>query len=317
MTNTISFPGLFDKVLQIDRIAFEVGPLSIKWYGVIIACGVLLACVYVMMRARQFGTSADQMTDLLIWALPIAVICARIYYVVNSWGYYSEDLSRVFQIWNGGLAIYGGVIGGFATAFVFCRIKKANAPGILDLGSLGLLIGQAVGRWGNFINAEAFGSATSLPWGMSINGGAPVHPAFIYESLWTIAGFIALHFYSKRRRFGGEIALLYLGWYGLGRAWIEGLRADSLYLGTTDIRISQLLAVLCVVFSAGMLIYCYATKKYTAIDPATGSPEVGAVRAQTPEEAVSTDEPKMPAEAEPAQGAYVINEAEGSSNDIN
>jgi len=268
MTHTIAFPGISDTVFTLSKTAFSVFGLDIKWYGVIICIGVLLAMAYTLSRAPQFGLTADQMTDVLLIAIPAGIVGARLYYVVNRWDYYAQHPGDIVKTWEGGLAIYGGIILGFVAALIVCRVKKLNFLAVADLGSLGFLIGQSIGRWGNFVNAEAFGGPTSLPWGMSISGGATVHPAYLYESLWNLIGLVALHFYSKRRRFKGEIVLLYVGWYGLGRAWIEGLRTDSLYLGSTDIRISQLLAILCAVTCAGMMIYLSVTKKYPPLEAA-------------------------------------------------
>ncbi len=268
MIHTVGFPGLFDRTftMNTEALAFSIGPLdfSIKWYGVIIACGFALAVLYVTRRAAQFGTSSDELIDLLLWALPLSIAGARLYYVLNKWDYYGQHPGEIVQIWKGGLAIYGGILAAFATVFVFSRIHKSHMLGMMDIGSLGLLIGQIVGRWANFVNAEAFGSETSLPWGMSIDGGAPVHPTFLYESLWNLLGFLLLHVYSKKKRaFSGEITLLYLTWYGFGRFFIEGLRSDSLYLGHTDIRISQALALVTFLCMGGLWLYLRLSGKYT------------------------------------------------------
>ncbi len=268
MTHTVGFPGLFDRTFTMnpEALAFSIGPLdfSIKWYGVIIACGFALAVLYAARRAARFGTSTDELIDLLLWALPLSIVGARLYYVLNKWDYYSAHPGDIIKVWEGGLAIYGGVLAAFATVFVFSRVRRCNMLGLMDIGSLGLLIGQIVGRWANFVNAEAYGSETSLPWGMSIDGGAPVHPTFLYESLWNLVGFAFLHFYSKKKRtFPGEIALLYLTWYGFGRFFIEGLRADSLYLGHTDIRVSQALALFMFVCAGGAWLYLRLSRKNT------------------------------------------------------
>lgn len=265
MTNTVAFPRLFDAVFTFNREAFAIPlgsfELSIKWYGLIIAIGFSLAVLYACKRAPQFGMTSDNLIDILLIALPVSIIGARAYYVVNSWSYYREHLNEIFHIWEGGLAIYGAVIAAFLTAFIYGRIKKTDFLSLFDLGSLGFLIGQIVGRWANFVNAEAFGGPTNAPWGMSINGGAPVHPTFLYESLWNLIGFACLHFYSKRRHFKGEVALLYFTWYGLGRFFIEGLRTDSLYLGATGIRISQLFALISFVVCLALWVYLRFTRK--------------------------------------------------------
>jgi len=265
MTNTVAFPLLpliGDRVFTLDRIAFSIGSLNVAWYGIIIATGFLLAVLYATHRAPHFGTTADDIYDVLIWALPICVISARLYYVLHRWDYYSQNPGEIIAIWHGGLAIYGAIIGAFVVVAVLGKRRHMNILGLLDVTCLGLMIGQMIGRWGNFVNAEAFGGVTQLPWGMSINGGDPVHPTFLYESLWNLLGFVILHFYSRRRKFRGEIALLYLGWYGLGRFWIEGMRTDSLYVGSTNIRISQIVALVSVLAAAALLIYFHVTKKY-------------------------------------------------------
>lgn len=242
--NHISFPKL--------NIEFDVNPIAIStpflggihWYGLIIALGILLAYLYCSHVAKKEGENADVISDIILWALPISVVFARTYYVVFSWESYRDNLSDIFKIWEGGIAIYGAIIGAVLTAFVYCRVKKLSVLKLFDICSLGLLIGQFVGRWGNFVNAEAFGGYCSYFWGMSINGRAPVHPTFLYESLWNFIGFIILAKLHKKRPFYGYTFFTYLSWYGVGRFFIEGLRADSLYIG--GIRVSQLVALLCV-----------------------------------------------------------------------
>ncbi len=265
MTNAISFPGLpiiGDKVFTIDRVAFTVFGKDIMWYGVIIATGFILAAIYAVKRAEKFGTNGDELIDMLLWTLPIAIVGARTYYVLYEWDYYKENLSEIYKIWNGGLAIYGAVIAAFIVVYFFGKKRKADILGILDIGCIGLLIGQFIGRWANFINAEAFGGQTLMPWGMVINGANPVHPTFFYESLWNFIGFIAIHFYSKKRKFRGEIMLLYVAWYGLGRSWVEGMRTDSLYVGSTNIRASQLFAIITFLAAIGLLTYFYISKNF-------------------------------------------------------
>lgn len=308
MSNSISFPKLpfiYDKVFEIDRIALSFGSFSIKWYGVILALSFVIAAIYIMRRSRSFGTNPDTLVDMLLWTLPISVIGARIYFVVHKWDYYSANPGEIYRIWNGGIAIYGAVIAGVVTIWLFCRRRRLDILSMLDLCVLGLLIGQFIGRWANFINAEAYGTVTGLPWGMSINGGEPVHPTFFYESFWNFIGFIALHFYSKRRRFRGEIFLLYVAWYGLGRAFIEGLRTDSLYIGSTDIRVSQVLAAVSCVCAAGLLVYFHVSKKY----PKKFVPAEAAPIAEK-----SVPEAEAAAENAPAEESEKEGEADGSDN---
>ena len=243
--NNISFPALRIN-LKIDPVAFTL-PLigEVRWYGIIIGLGIILAFIYCSHIAKKEGISSDTIADLLIYALPVSVICARTYYVVFSWDQYKDNLADVFKIWEGGIAIYGAIIGAIITGIVFCRVKKLETLKIFDICCLGLMIGQLVGRWGNFVNAEAFGGYCKYFWGMSINGGRTVHPTFLYESLWNLAGLVILSLLHKRKPFNGYTFHCYLMWYGLGRFFIEGMRADSLYIG--GYRISQIVAVLCIV----------------------------------------------------------------------
>ena len=264
---TVSFPGLGIGEFQLNKIAFTLfGKLEVRWYGLIITTGIILAVLYCAYRSAECGVTKDDLLDLALYTVIFGVLGARLYYVLMTLGTYSyKNIIDVFAIWEGGLAIYGGIILGVVAAVLFSRAKKINFFDFGDMAVICLLIGQMIGRWGNFVNAEAFGGITSLPWGMSINGAAMCHPTFLYESLWNLVGFVFLHFYSRHRRFKGELILIYFGWYGLGRGWIEGLRTDSLYLGNTDIRVSQLLAVVSLVVCAALLIYLHVTKKYKSL----------------------------------------------------
>ena len=254
MEHVISFPAL-GLEFQINRVAANVFGKDIFWYGIIICIGFVLAALYVNARVKEFGATSDNLMDCLIICVPVGIICARIYYVVFEWDYYSQHLNEIIAVWNGGIAIYGAVIGVVVALYMYSRVKKLSFASLCDLAAFGLLIGQCIGRWGNFVNAEAHGGPTDLPWGMSIDGAAAVHPTFLYESLWNLVGFIALHFYSKKRKFKGEMALLYVAWYGLGRAWIEGLRTDSLYIGT--LRVSQVLAAVSCIVAIALLARKY------------------------------------------------------------
>ena len=242
---TISFPSLG---IELDPIReFSLGPLNIHLYGLIIACGLILAVVYAMRRSKQFGLTEDDILDGVLWVTPFAILCARIYYVAFAWEYYKNDPITALYIWEGGIAIYGGVLGAALGVLIYCRVKKLSLGAALDLVSLGFLIGQSIGRWGNFFNREAFGAQTESFLRMGLYSpatGATTywHPTFLYESVWNAIGFVLLHFLSKKRKYDGQIALGYAAWYGLGRALIEGLRTDSLYIPGTAIRVSQLLA---------------------------------------------------------------------------
>jgi phosphatidylglycerol:prolipoprotein diacylglycerol transferase len=263
--STISFPALgfsWDPARS-----FSIGPLTINFYGLIIAIGLMLAVVYGCKRAKQFGMSVDDLTDGVLFIVPFAIVCARLYYCIFSWKDYADDPISILYIWKGGLAIYGGVIGAGIGIVVFSLVKKIKVGAVLDITSLGFLIGQSIGRWGNFFNREAFGAETEsfLRMGLTnkITGQITYyHPTFLYESLWNAAGFVLLHFLSKKRKFDGQIVLGYLAWYGLGRTFIEGLRLDSLYWG--DFRVSQLLAA-CTCFVGVALLMVNAFRDH---DPA-------------------------------------------------
>ncbi len=254
----ISFPNLGIEINP-SRVAFSVFGKDIYWYGLIIAVGFSLAVIYAMRRAKQFGLTDDHILDMLFAAVPTAIVCARLYYCVFEWELYADNPISVLYIWEGGLAIYGGVIGAVIAVLLYSRIKKVPLGPLLDIGGLGLLIGQMIGRWGNFMNREAYGSLTDsfLKMGLTNASGEVLyyHPTFLYESVWNLVGFVLLHFFSKKRKFDGEIFAGYLAWYGLGRAWIEGLRTDSLYLFGTGIRVSQLVAILSFVLAGGYILY--------------------------------------------------------------
>lgn len=270
----VYFPnfGSGDNILKngfsLDRVLFKIPgtDFSIYWYGFLIALGILIAMIYGFKKMKSFGIDPDRATDAVIGGLVGAVIGARIYYILFN----SEiSMSDFFDFRNGGLAIYGGIIGALLVGGIVAKLRNLKLTALLDVVAPCFLIGQAIGRWGNFFNQEAFGTNTDLPWGMmsfkTMNfiaendnlGGtmsvyAPVHPCFLYESLWCILGFVLIHFYMKHRKFDGELFLMYIGWYGLGRFFIESIRTDSLYLA--NIKVSQLLAAVCFIASIILII---------------------------------------------------------------
>lgn len=256
MYSEISFPGL--GLTMNPPSTFSIGPLTIHLYGAIIALGLILAVTYCMKRSSEFGLKEDDILDGVLWVTPFAILCARAYYVIFSWEMYADNPISVLYIWQGGLAIYGGVIGAVIGVVVFCKIRHLKISTVLDLVGIGFFIGQSIGRWGNFFNREAFGGETDsfLRMGLmqaSTGNITYYHPTFFYESVWNLAGFLLLHFFSKKRKYDGQIALMYLAWYGLGRAFIEGLRTDSLYIGS--FRVSQLLAALSCIAALCVLVW--------------------------------------------------------------
>ena len=260
MINNIAFPKLGIK-FNINQVAIDIPFLGgVRWYGILIGLGIILAYIYCSYVAKREDENPEMLTDLLLCALPVTIICARTYYVIFTWDNYKDNPMDVFKIWEGGLAIYGAIIGAIIVAAIFFKVKKINILKMFDICCLGLLIGQAIGRWGNFVNAEAFGYTTSSLFGMSINGDMPVHPTFLYESLWNAAGFLILSKLNKKRPFYGFTFFSYLMWYGFGRYIIEGMRSDSLYFGA--IRISQMVAFLCII--AGIIGIYFLSKKHTS-----------------------------------------------------
>ena len=269
MKTTITFP--FFGIEWDPSSTLEIGSLSIHIYGLLIGLGLMLAVVYGWRRSKEFGLKQDDITDGVLWIVPFAVLCARLYYCIFQWDSYKDDPISILYIWNGGLAIYGGVIGAVIGIAVYCHFKKIKMTALLDLVLIGFLIGQAIGRWGNFFNREAYGAETEIFIRMGLfkdaDGGYSsvmhyFHPTFLYESLWNAAGFVLLHFLSKKRQYDGQIALGYAAWYGLGRTMIEGLRTDSLMWG--DFRVSQILAGVTAI-AAVITLFVISTKEQ---DPA-------------------------------------------------
>ena len=272
----ISFPGLFgDWELNIDPVAIHIGH-GIYWYGIILAFAMLAGLYLCMKQAKHYGLTEDNIMDMVLWAVPCCIIGARFYYVLFYLDLYrntdgSLDWGAMFRIWDGGLAIYGAVIAGVLVALAYTKRHKLPFFAMGDVAVMGLLLGQIIGRWANFINREAFGGETTLPWRMKLwvtsYTSLEVHPTFLYESLWNLIGLLLILFIvSKGRRFDGENTWFYFLWYGLGRSWIEGLRTDSLYLFNWElfgqrIRVSQALSIVMAAVAAFMLVYNIAIKK--------------------------------------------------------
>lgn len=266
----VTFAGI-DRVFNVSSVfcEFNLGgnDITVKWYGVIIAFGFLLAVLFGGRMAFKWKMDLNKMLDVLIYGTFSAIIGARLYYCIFNWEQYKANPIKIFYIWEGGLAIYGGIIAGILAAFIVCKVEKLNFANLLDMAGMSLLIGQGIGRWGNYANQEAFGCNTNGNFGMmsskitsyilshqsslpGVDPYAPVHPTFFYESVWCLTGFVLLFIMCKKfRKFSGQIFLSYGIWYGLGRMFIEGLRTDSLYIGDTTLRVSQLL-------SGGIVIVC-------------------------------------------------------------
>lgn len=310
---TVLFPGL-GWSFEVPSVAFTIGNYSIKWYGIIIAFGFSLAVLYGGYYAKKWKMSLDGMTDVLIYGTLFGIIGARLYYVAFEWESYKDNLWDIFKIWEGGIAIYGGIIGALIGAAIACKVSKVDFRNLLDLGGLGLLIGQGIGRWGNFMNQEAFGTNTStalfrmssskitntlisqqqvlLEKGIEVDPYVPVHPTFLYESLWCLLGFVILHFICrKHRKFKGQIFMMYGVWYGLERMVVEGMRTDSLYFPNTTIRVSQVLSALIVLgFLIALIVDFVRLKKGTLPKSATlCTPAQDVMGAAAPAPAAETD----------------------------
>ncbi len=262
MTNYISFPGLNIDEFTVNEVAFTLFGRSIAWYGVIITVGIILAVLYVINRGKYEGIDSDTIIDYALFVIPIAIIGARLYYVLTTLDQY-DSFMEMIAIWNGGLAIYGAVIGGALTALVVSKVKKIKVLKIFDMLAPAVMIGQIIGRWGNFVNAEAYGEVTDCFLRMGIRTQYMtetiyVHPTFLYESLWNLLGFLLINAYYKKKKYHGEIFFMYMSWYGLGRFFIEGLRTDSLYVG--NFRISQVVGIVSFAVGAFFLVYFYFKK---------------------------------------------------------
>ena len=268
METVISFPGLGIPEFVVNAEIFSIGKFSVRWYGLLICLGMIFAFFYTVYRLKDKGIKADQITDITLFTIIFAIIGARLYYVLTSLDKY-HSFWDVFKIWEGGLGIYGGVIAGVLTVFVCARIKKINPFILFDAGAPGLMMAQAIGRWGNFMNGEAYGAELTggplyfLRMGINphndiltvpANEMAYVHPTFLYESLWNILGFTLINIFYKKKKFEGEIILAYAAWYGFGRFFIELLRTDSLFIPGTNLKISCVVGLICFVAGTALLI---------------------------------------------------------------
>lgn len=263
----VSFPGLGIENLPVSRVAFSLFGVPVYWYGLLIAIAIILSLFLASRQADKFGLKSDDILDIYIFLIPAMIVFARIYYVVFEWDYYSADWRRVFNTREGGLAFYGGVIGGALAIILVARFKKIKLADILDFIIVYVPLAQAIGRWGNFFNQEAFGTNTTLPWGMissqtsaylanvpGTDAFAPVHPTFLYEFLGNLVLFFILLKIRSSRRFSFQVLLTYLLGYGIVRFFVEGIRTDALFIGTTNWRISQVLSAVMVVVSAILIV---------------------------------------------------------------
>ena len=251
--------------MRINPVAFTIFGIEVKWYGILIALGVFLGILFTEKMAEKKnysrGLYKDISTDVSLFAVLIGVLGARLYYVIFEWDYYSQHLDEIFAIRNGGLAIYGGIITGGLTIYFFCKRKKVNCLTLLDCVAPGLALAQAIGRWGNYINGEAHGGVTDVPWAILVDGQR-VHPTFFYESIVNFSIFLFLYFYlSKRQKFEGQLISVYTIVYGIARFFIEGMRTDSLYIGA--FRVSQIVSIAIIIFGIAIRLTAKSRQKNT------------------------------------------------------
>lgn len=280
---TIAFPGIGIDAFTVDKIAFSIGNVEVRWYGIILTLGIVAGVLYAMYRAKHEGFKSDDVLDYALWTVLLAIVGARLYYVLTTlkdahgrWNYHS--FLDVIAIWEGGIAIYGSIIGGAIALLLVSKFKKFNKQQVIkvfDMVAPGVMLGQIIGRWGNFCNGEAHGIKTSDTFflRMGLGGAADTeyanrltyyHPTFLYESLWNLVGFVIINLLYKKKKFDGQVLLMYLAWYGFGRMLIEGLRTDSLYVGV--FRISQVVGFLCFVICTTLLVVLLIRARRAAID---------------------------------------------------
>ena len=324
---SVSFPGL-GLEFDLNRVAIIILGRPIYWYGIIIVSGLILAVILCSRWGKRFGITEDNIIDMMLFAVPAALVAIRAYYVIFNLSYFqnadgSMNWGKVLNYGDGGLAIYGAIISSAIVLLIFCHVRKISFLAYADLGVHGLFIGQLVGRWGNFMNVEAFGSATAAPWRMCgstiadymlreghvdqagyqaiLSGSLGVHPTFFYESAWNFAGLIMVYFMGRKRKFDGQCFLFYVFWYGLGRAWIEGLRTDSLYLyvGST-IRVSQLLAALSALAAGIVLLWALRATRKVPMELFVDRRAAQTARAGAQEESISQLGEEEPISSVPA-----------------
>ncbi len=307
-SNILSFPGLGIGEFEIDKVAFSIFGRDVAWYGIIVTLAIMSVCAVIYLKSRKSDISTDDMLDYFIYCIIFGIVGARLYYVIfhglgnyivtgrGVWGNITGTLYNIAAVWEGGLAIYGGIICIVLTVVVVSKIKRISFLKILDMAGHAALLGQAIGRWGNFFNAEAHGGETTVFCRMGIKNSLGVthyyHPTFLYESLWNITGFFVIYLLlkKKRQKFDGQVFLWYVTWYGFGRMFIEGLRTDSLYIGSTGIRVSQLLAFCLFVGGvAALAVIGHKKRASAAVVDETASEKIPIVGDEASEEAPVAD----------------------------
>ena len=292
----ISFPMLGDWSVNFPA-SFEIFGFRIYFYGVVMAVAFIAAVLYAAHKAPKVGIKGDDIYSLVLWVLPMAIIGCRLYYVATEWDRYKDDLIEILYIWEGGIAMYGGIIAGVITVYVWSRAKKIPVGATLDVAGSALILGQVIGRWANFVNREAFGYQTDIfcRMGLTCPGEETVyvHPTFLYESLWNLIGFLIINFFwlkKGRRKYDGQVFIFYAMWYGAGRSLIEGLRTDSLYIPGTELRISQVVAAVSMIAGFIILLYNSARRHRTPYVLRAAAAEAAASAEAAAEESPAANE---------------------------
>lgn len=331
-TTAVSFPGLGIQNLPVSRVAFEIFSVPVYWYGLLIALSIVFCLLLAMRHADHYGLKADDVMDVFIFLIPMMILFARIYYVVFEWDYYRQDLSRILNTREGGLAFYGGVIGGALAIFLVTRFKKLRLSDFLDFIVVYVPLAQAIGRWGNFFNQEAFGTNTKLPWGMISNQtvaylvnvpGAdplsPVHPTFLYEFIANLLIFALLVRVRRNRKFPFEVILTYLLSYGFVRFFVESIRTDALLIPDTAVRVSQILSAVMVIVSAGLLVFMHRRIRSQRQDLVMNSDDFIEIPESNPSETVEEEavKPSEPSETIEDQADKPSESDEDQADDLN
>ncbi|MCL2004123.1 MAG: prolipoprotein diacylglyceryl transferase [Oscillospiraceae bacterium] len=309
----IGFPGIGLEFQRSPEIFRFTDRYALYWYGLIIVAGVFLAIFYCLRQAKQFGLKQDELVDMLLFAIPAGIVGSRLYFVAFNWEEFRGEPLSILYTWQGGMTIHGAILGAAAAAGLFCWVRHINAGAMFDVGAMGLLIGQAVGRWGNFVNGEVYGKPTDLPWRMAVRG-QEVHPLFLYESLWNILGLVLLRLLMKKRKYNGQMFTLYIAWYGLGRGLMEGMRAPAFNLMAGSWMVSQAVAAVSCVAALALLFYMTLFRKHPPLLAWTAERDEYEVYRKERRQGAAATEEALPGEGNETEGGADEGEETGNGD---